>query len=185
MGVPEAVAEGNRRFAAERSERQAQAEAARAEQVAKAAELARTKDLEERRESARRDGRLNYIAKVKPLEASALAANRAQSALDAALSDPASATVEELFTLWSARETTKAAHATLRASVAAYEFIATHPGEQLPGRYIDRTPQATFADLLSQVIGARAAATALAAQVPTEVFAKADQAGEQAAKLVE
>jgi hypothetical protein len=185
MGVLEAVNESKRRYTAERAERIAAEQAALAAKQAEAAEKERNADLNRRREEARQNARLGYIVKVKPLDAAAIAANEAQSALDAALADPASATVEQLFTLWSTSLSARAAHTALRASVSAYEFIATHPGEQLPARYIDRAPKPTFVDLLSQVVAARAAAAAKAVQVPAEVFAKADLAGEQAAKAVE
>lgn len=184
MGIAEARREAQRRFTAERQERLEAEQAALAAQQAEAAEAERNKDRDERRESARRDARLNYLAKAGPLEATAVSANSAQQAFDAILAD-SKATVSTLFEAWTALQTATAVHAALRGTVERYTFAVSHPGQPLPTRYRDSAARPTFADVLDQVASSRAAVAASAAQVPPSVFAAADQAGDRAAKAVE
>lgn len=184
MGVLEARQEGQRRFLAERAERLAIEEAARAEQVAEAEAKQATADLDERRARARQDARLDHVRRARPLEATALRANAAQQAFDATLSDP-KATVEQLLVAFTAMRASAAVHSAIRSSLEAYEFTVSHPGQLVPARYRDSSPQPTFADVLDRVVAARAASAASAAVLPAELFAKADQAGEKAARAVE
>jgi len=184
VGVLESTQEARRRWATERTER---IEAEQASLTAKqdaAAEAERNKDRDERRERARRDARLNYLAKAKPLEATAIAANSAQTAFDSILSDP-KVTVSTLYGAWAALQTATAVHAALRGTIETYQHAVSRPGQPIPARYKDSTPPPSFCDVLDRVVAARAASAASAAVLPSELFAKADQAGEQAAKAAE
>jgi hypothetical protein len=187
MGTLEAVAEGQRRFLAERAERLEREAAALAAKQAEAAETARNADRDQRREEARRAASLAYMAKWQAggaWLASANAVSAARSAFDAALAEP-KPSVEKLFAAYSDVEASMAVVVALRDSLGDYLFRTTHPGEQPMPRYVDRTPKPSFDDLLWQVVAARSAAAASTAQVPNEVFSKADQAGDQAAKAVQ
>ncbi|HVB77230.1 MAG TPA: hypothetical protein VNI34_05440 [Candidatus Nitrosotalea sp.] len=184
MGVLEATQEAHRRYAAERAERLAIEQAALTAKQAEAAEAERNKDRDERRESARRDARLNAVTTASPLDATAIAANSAAAAFDAAQSDPA-ATVETLFSAFVATTATAAVHSATRKLVEQYRFAAANPGQPVPARYIDRTPQPSFSEVLDRVVAARAAAAAALAGVQPELFSKADAAGERAAEAIE
>jgi hypothetical protein len=184
VGILESTQIAQRRFVAERAERLAIEEAARAEQVAEAEAKQATADLDERRARARQGARLDHVRRAKPLEATALRANAAQQAFAATLRDP-KATAEQLLVAFTAMRASAAVHSAIRASVDAYEFTATHPGQPLPTRYRDSSPQPTFADVLDQVVAARAAASASAAAVPADLFSGADSEGEKAAQAVE
>lgn len=184
MGVAEARAEAQRRYTKERQDRLEAEQAEAAEKQAAAEAKERTRDRDERRESARRDARLSYITRAKPLEATAVAANAAQAAFDAVSADPR-ATVERLFATFSAMQSAAAVHARLRAAVELFQFTVNNPDQPIPVRSIDSTPQPTFADVLSQAVAARAAVAASAAVVPPELFARANSEGDEAAKAVE
>jgi len=183
MGSLEARQAGQRRFVAERQERLEAEQAALAAQQAEAAEAERNKDRDERRETARRDARLNYIAKAKPLEATAIAANSAASALEAVLADP-KASVERLFAAWAATQTATAVHAAIRGTVERHTFTVSHPDQPVPARYRDSAPQPSFSDVLDRVVAARAASAASAAVVPAELLSRADREGEKTAQAV-
>jgi hypothetical protein len=184
MGILESRQLANRRAVAERNERIEAEQAARAEQVAEAEAKQATADLDERRETARQNARLDHVRRARPLEATAITANSAQAAFAATVSDP-KATVEQLLVAFTAMRASAAVHSAIRASVDAYQFTATHPGQPLPTRYRDSSPQPTFADVLDQVVAARASASASAAVVPADLFSKADSEGEKAARAVE
>jgi hypothetical protein len=187
MGTLEAVAEGQRRFLAERNSRLEAEAAALAAKQAEEAEKAAHADRDRRREEARRDASLAYMAKWQSGGAWLAAANAAaaaRSAFDAALAEP-KPSVEKLFAAYSDVEASMAVTAALRNGFADYHFRTTHPGEQPMPRYVDRSPKPSFDDLLWQVVAARSAAAASTAQVPNEVFSKADQAGEAAARAVQ
>jgi hypothetical protein len=187
MGTLEAVAEGQRRFLAERNSRLEAEAAALAAKQAEEAETARNADRDQRREEARRDARLAYMAKWQSggaWIAARNAASAARSAFDAALAEP-KPSVEKLFAAYSDEEASMAVVVALRDSLGAYLFRTTHPGEQPLPRYLDRTPKPAFDGLLLQVVAARSAAAASTAAVPNDVFSLADKAGEAAAKAVQ
>jgi hypothetical protein len=187
MGVPEAVAEGQRRFVAERNSRLEAEAAALAEKQAEEAEKARNADRDQRREEARQAASLAYMTNWQSggaWLAAANAANAARLAFDAVLAEP-KATVSQLFAAYADVDATMAVTVALRESFGDYMFRTTHAGEQPMPKYLDRTPRATFNDLLTQVVAARSAAAASTAQVPGDVFTAADAAGDKATQAVQ
>lgn len=187
MSVYEAVAEGQRRFMAERNARlEAEAAALAAKQAAEA-EKERNADRDRRREEARQAACLAHLAKWQSgpaWQAAESAASAASAALDAVLAQP-KATVSQLFAAYSDATSTAATIEAFRNCMGDGRYRATHPGERPMVRYLDRTPKPGFDDLLTQVIASRAAAAASTAPSPNDVFAKADQAGDAAAKAIQ
>lgn len=187
MGTQEAVAEGQRRFVAERNARIEAEKAVRAAQQAEAEAKERNADRDRRREEARRDASLASLVKWQSggaWQAAANAANSARSAFDVALADPSSS-VEKLFAAYCDAETSMGAAVALRNTIDDFRTRLTHPDEEPMPRYVDRTPRPSFGDLLTQVVAARSAAAASGVLVPNDVFTKADEAGEAAAKAVQ
>jgi hypothetical protein len=188
MGVFEAVAEGNRLRLAERNERLGAEAAALAAKQAAAAEAEGNADLDRRRQEARVAASLDYVHKHRAagvFGSSALKANAAETAFNAALADPSSS-VETLFSAWSAYQSAAATHRIVHDRFVRYGWTTANPGRQyFNGAYVDHTIVPSFASLLDRVVAARTALSVKAAPDEAELYAKADEAGDKAAQAIQ